>query len=111
MSSLFLVVRCGSSLCLGPLGALEFVDLGEQGSGFVFERGLERSEIFRRELAGLVLEVQVAQVLIDDLAALAQVFQARLLRLGNKAALRPEDVGEAAEAEECAGERDHSSVS
>src|SRR3954470_22632733 len=92
MSSLFLVVRCGSSLCLGPLGALEFVDLGEQGSGFVSERGLERSEIFRRELARLVLEVQVAQVLVDDLATLTQIFQARLLRLGNKTALRPEDV-------------------
>src|ERR1051326_3991077 len=64
---------------LGQLGAFELLDFGQDGDGFVFQRGVHRVVIGVGHLAGLVIEVEVAQVFVDDFIALAQVLQAALV--------------------------------
>jgi len=49
-------------------------------------------EILFRILAGAVLEVQVAQVLVELLLALQQIVEAGLLALAGEDVLRPEGV-------------------
>jgi hypothetical protein len=63
--------------------------------------------VFFGILAGFVFEVEVAEVVEEDFAALAQVFEAGFLVLGFDVALRPEDVEEGADGEEGAGEGGH----
>ena len=55
-------------------------DFGQQRRGFVFQRRFQRLVVGVGNLAGVVFEVQVAQVFVDDVFALAQVRGARFLR-------------------------------
>lgn len=67
-------------------------DLGKNLSSFGFERIPLRAVVGFRVLAGAVLEVQIAEVLIDHLFALAQIVETRLLGRSDDLSLWPEDV-------------------
>src|SRR5580658_3949159 len=57
-----------------------------------FQRLSLRRVVRLRILTCLVLEVEVAEVLIDNLLALAQIIQPRFLRHRSQSVLRPEDI-------------------
>src|SRR6185437_6977289 len=70
----------------------ERLHLRQHARGLGLKRIALNDVIRLRILAGLVLEVQVAEVLIDNLLALAQIVQPRLLRRRSQPVLRPEDI-------------------
>src|SRR4051812_41996218 len=67
-------INC-SGLVMKCLGAFQLRDLREYSRSFGFQRGTHGVEIFFRELSGFVLEVQVAQVLVNHFFALAQIYE------------------------------------
>jgi hypothetical protein len=58
----------------GPLSHV----VGQDGGGLIFDRGTLQGVIFLAQLAGLVLKIEVAQVLIGRVFTLSQIQQARL---------------------------------
>src|SRR5665213_500377 len=80
--------------------AAEGFHFGENSGCFGFEGGALRGKVFLGVFAGAVLEVEVAEVVVDDFFALAKVVEARLFDFGGEAGLRPEDVGETGDREE-----------
>src|SRR4029079_10578830 len=58
----------------------ETLDFGQNGGGFVFERLLHAGVVGVGNLAGLVLKIQIAQVLVYRLFALPQECGTGLLR-------------------------------
>src|SRR5665213_2670200 len=80
--------------------AAEGFHFGEDGCGFGFEGVALRVEVFLGILAGAVLEVEVAEVVVDDFLALAEIVEARLLDFDGEAGLRPEDISETGDREE-----------
>src|SRR5258707_1337087 len=62
-------------------------------------------------LAGLVFEIQIAQVLVDRFLALAEIAEARLFFSGVNFAGKEENVVESGGGDDGADERDHRAVS
>jgi hypothetical protein len=91
--------------------AFEYIDLGHHLGRFVFEIRLLRGIVLLHIFAGTVLEVEVSQVVIENLFALSQVFETRLLVLLLNVAFGIKDVEENSEEENAAGDDDHSCVS
>lgn len=60
---------------------LEQIDFSHGLGCLVFKSGALRGVILLRIFAGAVFEVEVAQVVVEVVAALAQVFEARLVAL------------------------------
>ena len=77
-------------------GLLQKFDLGQQLRRFVFKQRALSKEILFRIFAGAILEVQVAQVLVELFLALQQKIEPRLLVLAGEGVLRPEGVDERA---------------
>ena len=87
-------------------GDAEGVHLGEDLGGFVFEGVTLAVVVVFGELAGAELEVEVAEVVVDDVFTLAEVVEAGLLVDRDEGvALRPEDVRTGGEQEDDAGEK------
>src|ERR1039458_4224285 len=76
------------------LSLLQMLDFGHQERRLVFKLRPLRLKILFRILAGAVLEVQVAQVLVELFLALQQIVQAGLLALAGEDVLRAEGVNE-----------------
>ena len=79
---------------MGDLGA-EGVHFGEDAGSFGFEGVALFGVVVRGVFAGAEFEVEVAEIVVDDLLALAEVVEAGLFYNGGELGLRPEDVGEA----------------
>ena len=82
--------------------------LGKHVRGLGFERVPLPCIVFFGKFAGAVLEVQIAQIVIDHLLALAEVIETIFLGGGGKGEtrLRPEDEGGAGEQKKKAREKD-----
>jgi len=85
----------------------EGVHFGEDAGGFGFELVALGVVVGLGVFAGAVLEVEVAEVVVYGVAALAEVVEARFFYDCGEAGLWPEDVGEAAEGESDDGEDEH----
>src|SRR5580658_1398487 len=94
-----------------PRGRLQPCDLGHDRSRFLFERCAHRLIIHGRDLAGLVFEIQVAQVLVDRFLACAEIAEARHLFSGIDLAGKEKNVVETCEGENGADEKGHWQVS
>jgi hypothetical protein len=79
----------------------EGVHFGEDFGGFGFEGVALFGEVVFGVFAGFVLEVEVAEVVVDDFFALAEVVEACFFDYGGQPRLRPEDVGEAEDKQDC----------
>jgi len=79
------------------------VHFGDYFGGFGFEGFALAGVVVFGIFAGAELEVEVAEVLVDGVFALAEVVQASLFDRSGDFGLWPEDVSEAAEHKECGG--------
>ena len=61
------------------MSRLDGLHLGQDRRRFIFQRGALHGVILFAQLAGFVLEVQVAQVFVGRFLALLQIAQPRLL--------------------------------
>src|SRR3954470_10186968 len=103
---------CGVRRCLhGRSSLLQSGDLRQDLCGFCFQRSAQRLVIFGWILASLVVEVQVAQIFIDDLFALFEVCKTRLVGGPLEHHARREYICEKSGSEKNAGGCDHNSVS
>ena len=75
--------------------AAEGVHFGEDFGGFGFQGIALLGEVVVGVFAGFVLEVQVAEIVVDHFFALAEVVEAGLFDDSAELWLRPENVGEA----------------
>ena len=79
----------------------EGVHFCEDAGGFGFEGGALLEVVALGVLAGAVLEVEVAEVFVDDFFTLTEVVEASFFDYRGELLLRPEDVGEAGEEQKC----------
>ncbi len=84
--------------------AAEGLHLAQDGGGLGFEGVALAGVVVFRIFAGAELEVEVAEVVVDDVLALAEVVEARFFYGRGGAGLRPEDEGGAGEEEDGGGE-------
>ena len=77
--------------------AAEGVHFGKDFCGFGLEGVALLGEVVFGVFAGPILEVEVAEIVVDDLFALAKVVETCLFDHGFELRLWPEDVGEAGE--------------
>lgn len=100
--------RADGSGTFGLVGGGEGVHFGEDLGGFVFEGVALAVVVVFGEFAGAEFEVKVAEVVVDDVFALAEVVEAGFFADGGEggAALGPEDEGAEGDEEEGAGEDD-----
>src|SRR5260370_11777996 len=71
-----------TSLSPQPCSLLQPRDLRHDCSRFLFERGAHGLIVGVRHLAGLVFEIQIAQVLVDRFLALAETAKPRFFSSG-----------------------------
>src|SRR6185437_5602077 len=69
-------------------------DLGDHASGLVFEPGALLNVVLLGILSGEVLEVQVAEIVVDGVLAFEQVVDTGLVGLEERIPFRPEDEDE-----------------
>jgi len=84
----------GPQIVRGRLGG-EGVHFGEDCGGFGFEGFALAVVVVFGVFAGFEFEVEVAEVFVDDVAALAEVVEACFLDGRSGLGLGPEDVGSA----------------
>jgi hypothetical protein len=84
--------------------AAEGVHFGQDFGGFGFEGVALLGVVVFGVFAGAVLEVEVAEVVVDHFLALLQVVEAGLFDNGAELGLRPEDVGEAGQQKKRGGD-------
>ncbi len=77
--------------------AAQRVHFGQHFGGFGLKRVALLGKVIFRIFAGLVLKVEVAEVVVDDFFALAEVVEACFFDDSGQLRLRPEDIGEAGE--------------
>src|ERR1035437_547507 len=75
-----------------PCSLFEPRDFGHDRSRFLFERGAHGLIVYVGHLAGLVFEIQIAQVLVDRFLALAEIAEPRLFFSGIDFAGKEENV-------------------
>src|ERR1700689_622026 len=84
-------------------GLLQTLDLRQDLRGFRLKPGALRGVVLFRILAGAVLEVQVAQVLVEHSLLFFEEIEARLDALHGDMTIRIEDICEEGDGEDGAG--------
>src|ERR1022692_4912746 len=93
-------------------GTLQPRNFGQDSSRLVLQGRLQRCIVYIGHLAGLVFEVEVAQVFVDGIFAFAQIAGSGLLRAKKKSSRQIENVKQRRDSEhQAADEPDHRSVS
>src|ERR1022692_1899648 len=93
-------------------GTFQTRNFSEDGRRLVLQRRLQRCVVYVGHLAGLVFEVEVAQVFVDGIFAFAQITGSCLLRAKKKSSRQIENVKQRRDSEhQAADEPDHRSVS
>src|SRR5512140_3812490 len=107
--------KCWSSnssfLISGAGWGLEAFDLGEDRSGFIFERLLHAGVVHVGDFARLVFEVQIAKVFVNRFFALAQECSTSLFRTHAQGMRDVEDIKESSQGENATNQQGHRSVS
>ena len=70
-------------------------DFGQDGGGFVLQGRFQRRVVGVGDLAGFVFEVEIAQVFVDGVFALAQIAGAGFLRTEEEPSGQVENIEEA----------------